>query len=214
MLVRLDAWTDFTCPFCFLATLTLDKLQHETQVELHWRAYQLRSPGAGPMPADTHAIVEKEHVRVTEIARAQYGVELRPGPIGISTRPAHIANKFADSQHKGDQFHLAAMKAYWLEARSLADKQVLQDIAQQVGLDRGGVLEALENRSLAAFVDADLMQASTREISGVPAVVFDGKYILAGAQPYGVFKRLLDQVREQARQAEFRHAQRRAQAGD
>jgi predicted DsbA family dithiol-disulfide isomerase len=106
------------------------------------------------------------------------------------------------------------MNAYWLQARSLEDTQVLQDIAEQVGLDRASLLEALEDRSFGALVDADLMQATNREISGVPAVVFNGKYILAGAQPYAVFKRLLDQVSEQAREAEFRHSHRRAQAGD
>jgi predicted DsbA family dithiol-disulfide isomerase len=214
MLVRLDAWTDFTCPFCFLATLTLDRLHQETQVELHWRSYQLRPTSAGPMPAEMRTMIEKEHVRVVEIARTQHGLALRPGPIGISTRAAHIATKFAGSRHKENQFHLAAMKAYWLEGRSLEDEQILQDIAEQVGLDPDGFLEALENRSFAALVDADLMQATNREISGVPAVVFNGKYILAGAQPYAVFKRLLDQVREQAREAEFRHSHRRAQAAD
>jgi predicted DsbA family dithiol-disulfide isomerase len=219
MLVRLDAWTDFTCPYCFLATLTLDRLHQENQVDLHWRAYQLRPTNSQAMPPDVRSMIEKEHARVTEIARAQYGLVLRPGPIGISTRAAHIANKFADSQHKGNQFHLAAMKAYWLEGRSLEgrsfeDKQILQDIAEQVGLDRADLLEALENPSFAAAVDTDIMQAKSREITGVPAVVFAGKYILAGAQPYAVFKRLLDQVREQAREAEYRHSQRRAQAGD
>ena len=213
MLIRLDAWTDFTCPFCFLATLTLDRLRQETQVELHWRAYQLLA-NSGPVPAETRTMIEKEHVRVAEIARTQNGLTLRPGPIGIRTRDAHIANKFAAAHNKGHEFHLAAMKAYWLEAQSLADKQVLQDIAEQVALDRGSLLHALEDRSFGALVDADLMQASNREISGVPAVVFNGKYILAGAQPYAVFKRLLDQVREQAREAEFRHSHRRAQAGD
>ena len=214
MLVRLDAWTDFTCPFCFLATLTLDRLHQDAQVDLHWRSYQLRSPGAGPMPADMRTIIEKEHVRVVEIARTQHGLALRPGPIGISTRPAHIATKFAGSRQRADQFHLAAMNAYWLEGRSLEDTQVLQDIAEQVGLDRVSLLEALEDRSFGALVDADLIQATNREIGGVPAVVFNGKYILAGAQPYAVFKRLLDQVSEQAREAEFRHSHRRAQAGD
>ena len=212
MLVRLDAWTDFTCPFCFLATLTLDRLHQDAQVDLHWRSYQLRS--SSPMPADMRTMIEKEHVRVVEIARTQHGLALRPGPIGISTRPAHIATKFAGSRQRAHQFHLAAMNAYWLQARSLEDTQVLQDIAEQVGLDRVTLLEALEDRSFAALVDADLMQATNREISGVPAVVFNGKYILAGAQPYAVFKRLLDQVCEQAREAEFRHSHRRAQAGD
>ena len=214
MLVRLDAWTDFTCPFCFLATLTLDRLYQETQVDLHWRAYQLRPSSAQPMTAEMRTAIEKEHVRVGEIARTQNGLLLHPGPIGIGTRDAHIATKFAESHDRGNQFHLAAMKAYWLEGRSLEDKKILQEIAESAGLDRAGLLEALENRSFAALVDADLMQAANREISGVPAVVFASKYILAGAQPYAVFKRLLDQVREQAREAEYRHSQRRAQAGD
>ena len=121
MLVRLDAWTDFTCPFCFLATLTLDRLYQENQVDLHWRAYQLR-PSAEPMIAVMRTAIEKEHVRVGEIARAQYGLLLRPGPIGIGTRDAHIATKFAESHDRGNQFHLAAMKAYWLEGRSLEGK--------------------------------------------------------------------------------------------
>ena len=197
----------------FLATLTLDRLHHDAPCELHWRAYQLHR-GGGALPAETRTAIEKEHVRLAEIVRSQHGLSLRPGPIGINTRAAHTATKFAASQNKEDQFHLAAMKAYWLEACSLDDEQVLLDLAAQVGLDPAALLPALEDRSFAALVDADLMQASNREITGVPAVVFIGKYILAGAQPYAVFKRLLDQVREQAREAEFRHAQRRAQAGD
>jgi predicted DsbA family dithiol-disulfide isomerase len=214
MSVRLDAWTDFTCPFCFLATLTLDRLHQENQVDLHWRAYQLRPPSASAIPLDVRTAIEKEHVRLAEVARAQHGITVHPGPIGIPTRDAHLATKFAASQNKENEFHLAAMKAYWLESRSLADKQVLQDIAGEVGLDRAQLLQALDDRSFAAQLDADLMQAANREITGVPAVVFAGKYILAGAQPYAVFKRLLDQVRDQAREAEFRHSQRRAQAGD
>lgn len=214
MSVRLDAWTDFTCPFCFLATLTLDRLKEDGHADIHWRAYQLKLPGGKSILADMRSMIEKESARVAEIASAQYAVALHPGPIGISTREAHMANKFADTQNKGNQFHLAAMNAYWLEGRSLEDRQVLQEIAAQVGLDRAVLLEALTDRSFAAAVDADIMQAANREITGVPAVVFAGKYILAGAQPYSVFKRLLDQVRDQAREAEYRHSQRRAQAGD
>jgi len=213
MTVRLDAWTDYTCPFCFLATLSLERLQQDTQAELHWRAFLLR-PAQAPLAPEVHAMVEKEHVRVKELARSQHGLALNPGPIGIGTREAHLVTKYAASHYRGNEFHFAAMKAYWLEGRSLEDQSVLQDIAEQVGLNREGVLEALENRSLAAAVDADRMQAANREISGVPAVVFNSKYILAGAQPYAVFKRLHDQVRDQAREAELRHTQRRAQAGD
>ena len=214
MPVRLDAWIDFTCPFCFLATLTLERLHQETPVELRWRSYQLRRTGAAPLSPEARSVIEKECVRAAEIARSQHGITLRPGPIGISTRAAHIAAKFAGSYRKADQFHFAAMKAYWLEGRSLEDQKVLQEIAEQVELDRAGLLRSLDDPSFVSAVDADLAQAASREISGVPAVIFDGKYIVAGAQPYSAFKKVLEQVRAQAREAEFRYAQRHAQAGD
>ena len=214
MTVRLDAWTDYTCPFCFLATLALERLQQDTQAELHWRAFLLRPSAAEPMLPEARSAVEKEHARVIEIARSQHGLKLHPGPIGINTREAHVAAKYAASHHRGNEFHFAAMKAYWLEGRSLQDREVLGNLAEQVGLQGDGLLQVLEDRSFIAAVDADRMQAVSREISGVPAVVFNGKYILAGAQPYPVFKRLHDQVRDQAREAALRHAERRAQAGD
>ena len=97
MLVRLDAWTDFTCPFCFLATLTLDRLHHDAQCELHWRAYQLHR-GGGPLPAETRTAIEKEHVRLAEIVRSQHGLTLRPGPIGINTRAAHTATRVTSTR--------------------------------------------------------------------------------------------------------------------
>jgi|GEM_PF-3349542 len=40
--VRIDAWTDFVCPFCFLVTCTLEKLQKEGDLVIHWHAFLLR----------------------------------------------------------------------------------------------------------------------------------------------------------------------------
>jgi hypothetical protein len=69
-----------------------------------------------------------------EIARTNYGLTLRPGPIETDTFLAHIATKYAEMHGQLGAFLAAAMKAYWLEARSLADEPVVQDLLREIGL--------------------------------------------------------------------------------
>ena len=83
MALRIDAWTDFVCPFCFLVTCTLENLQKEEELVIHWRAFLLRPPGSPPQSAQTRAMVEQEHAYVKERARTEYGIDLHPGPVGI-----------------------------------------------------------------------------------------------------------------------------------
>jgi predicted DsbA family dithiol-disulfide isomerase len=47
-------------------------------------------------------------------------------------------------------------------------------------------------------VDADIAWAGANEISGVPALVFDEKYLVMGAQPYPVLERVLRQCQAEA----------------
>jgi len=47
---RISVWSDYVCPFCYLELPVLDRLQaeHAEEVEIDWRAFELR-----PEPAPT-----------------------------------------------------------------------------------------------------------------------------------------------------------------
>lgn len=131
------------------------------------------------------------------MAREQYGLTVNAGPFGIDSRPALIAEKYAESQGKGEAFHKAVMDAYWQHARSIDDMSVLKECAESVGLDTTHVIEALSDPAFDAEVEEDVELAHAYRLNGVPALIFADKYLVSGAQPYDVLKRVIERVQQE-----------------
>ena len=131
-------------------------------------------------------------------AREQYGLEMNVGPFGIDSRPALIAEKYAETQGKEGAFHEAVMQAYWQQARSIDDMAVLKEIAEQVGLSTENFDDVLANPSFDAEVSADVELAHEYGLTGVPALIFADRYLVMGAQPYDTFKQVVEKVLEEA----------------
>ena len=72
-----------------------------------------------------------------------------------------------------------------------ADPAVLADAAATAGLDRQTAVEALADDLYAAEVRAAEALWRSRGISAVPAVVVEGKWLISGGQPAGVFEEAL-----------------------
>ena len=86
------------------------------------------------------------------------------------------------------------LDAYFAQARSMSDHDVLREVAAAAGLDPARVDDVLTSDKLADRVQADLAQARAYGISGVPFHVVDRKYAVAGAQPSEVFTQLLERA--------------------
>ncbi|MER3445618.1 MAG: hypothetical protein C4291_01750 [Candidatus Dadabacteria bacterium] len=181
MSVRIDVWSDFVCPFCFLIVPGLEELQGNYDISICWRAFLLRPPGTPPISAQRQAMIEAERKHVKHLARTRYGLELNPGPIGINTLTAHIAVKYAEAHAKGNAFHSAVMKAFWQEARLIDDKEVLKGIASQVDLNGEDIATAWRDSTFASAVGTDINLASTYGIRSVPTLFFDERYLVIGA---------------------------------
>jgi predicted DsbA family dithiol-disulfide isomerase len=175
----------------------LEQLEKDFDVAIHWRSFELRPAGSPPMPPQYRARIEASRPQFEKRAREQYGLEVHAGPFGINSRPALIAEKYAESQGKGEAFHKAVMHAYWQEARSIDDENVLKELAQQVGLNTEHFEEVLPNPTFDAAVSADIDLAREYGLDAVPALVFANKYLVMGAQPYEVLKRVVEKVKEE-----------------
>jgi len=192
--LRVDVWSDFVCPWCFLASTSLTQLKESHDVEVVWRSYELRPKGSPPMPDAYRARIEAAQPQLLLMARQHYGVELKSGPFGINSRVALIGDKYAESQGKGDAYHAATFRAYWQEGRNIEDRDVLRDIAQSVGLDAEKFSAALDEPMYEDAVVFDIEQAQEFGLSGVPALIFANKYLVSGAQPYDALVNIVQQV--------------------
>lgn len=147
------------------------------------------------MPAEYRARIEASRPQLYATARSQYGLELNAGPFGINSRPALVGAKFAEAQGRGEAYHRAVFEAYWLRAEDISALETLAEIAEGCGLDRAAFLAALSDPAHEQAVDADIAQANAFGLSGVPALVLIGKYLVVGAQPYPTLKQAVEQVR-------------------
>lgn len=109
-----------------------------------------------------------------------------------NSRLAQELGKWADTQPQGEAFHDAMYKAYFVDAKNIADSAVLVDAAESVGLSAKEAAEVLSSGTFKDAVDADWDKSRQYGITGVPTFVAGG-YGVTGAQPYEALERLLVQ---------------------
>lgn len=173
----------------------MEALSQTHAVDVHWRSFELRPKNSPPIPPEYRARIEAGRPQLHQIARERYGVELNPGPFGVDSRPALIGGKVAEAHGRGPEYHAAVLAGYWKEARKIDDLETLVSLAEQAGLERAEFLVGLGDPLFERQVDADVEQAQMYGLSGVPAIVFSEKYLVSGAQPVEVLRRVADQVR-------------------
>jgi predicted DsbA family dithiol-disulfide isomerase len=166
-------------------------------VELHWRAFELRPKGSPPIPPEYRARIEANRPIFAARVKRDYGVEIHEGPFGINTRTLHQLKKFADAQNKGNEFHDAALDAYWMNGLDVSDANIQQELLKQVGIETA-VAEILANEEYRNQVLIDERIAYENQMTGVPAIVFAEKYLVMGAQPLQVLQQVAAQVQAES----------------
>ena len=172
----------------------MEKLKQAYAVEVIWHAYELRPIGSPPIPPEYLARIKATEPRLNKMAREQYNLELNRGPLGIHSRSALVGAKVAEAEGKGPQYHDAVFRAYWQRANNIGDVDVLAEIARSIGLERESFLAALQDERYAARVDADIDEAYSYGLTGVPALIFGRRYLVSGAQPYEVLRQVVEKV--------------------
>ena len=150
------------------------------------------------MPSEYRARIEAFRPQLLQIARERYNREINQGPSGINSRPALVGAKYAEAQGAGPAYHNAVMRAYWQQARDISDPSVLVELAAAAGLEPAGFLTALADPAYDAAVQQDIDLARQYGLNGVPALVFANRYLLSGAQPVDVLRRVVAQIADEA----------------
>lgn len=221
--LTIDIYSDVMCPWCLIGygqlTKALRELDGEIAAEIRWRPFELNpdmaregeaqethlqrkyrrsaEEGAG-LRSQMKAIAEEAGVSVSYEGADDEISEAPPAMIW-NTRDCHKLLTFALEQ-AGPQVQtalkLALFRAHFNERRNLADRSLLLDIAASLGLHRAAAKSALDDPDLEARVLADEHQAWDMNISGVPAMIINEKFLIPGAQTPEVYVNALRRVAE------------------
>ena len=198
MPLTIDIWSDIACPWCWIGKRSLEEAlqQFDQKVELRWRAFELNpnAPRTAPESVDyAQRLAEKYGTSKQEgqafidrmvAAGEARGLALRFDRIRPSnTFDAHRLLAHAHTQGFQTELKERLFRAYLHEGRSIADQDMLVELAAEVGLDADGAREVLEGDSFAEVVRAEEATAQRLGITGVPCFVFAMKTGVSGAQP-------------------------------
>lgn len=127
--------------------------------------------------------------RLREVADG-LGLEFGDRTHTYNSRLAQELAKWAEEQGRGDDFHMAVFRAYFVEGRNIGMPEVLMDIVSSVGLSSKTASVVLEERTYSPLVDEDWNRSKAMGITAVPTFVV-GRGVLVGTQPYDALERLV-----------------------
>lgn len=216
--LHIDFVSDIVCPWCVVGlgglTEALGRLKGEgIAAEIRFQPFELNPQ----MPPEGENIVAhigrkygatpeqsaKNRVMIAERAAESWpGFEMRIGEDSRiwNTFDAHRLLHWAGTIGMAEQRALkeALFRAHFTEGRTMTDADVLADAAAAAGLDRAEAAAVLAEGRYAAEVRAAEALWVSRGITGVPAVVVEGKWLISGGQPASVFE---DALRKMAVEA-------------
>jgi predicted DsbA family dithiol-disulfide isomerase len=102
-----------------------------------------------------------------------------------------LATEGAEAQTR---LKLALFAAHFQQRRRISERSVLLDIVVEAGLDRAAAETALDDPALGEAIRAEERQAWEHNISGVPAMVFDGQFLVPGAQEPETYANVIRKV--------------------
>ncbi len=209
--LQIDIVSDVVCPWCIIGFKQLERaigmMGNKIDVGVRWHPFQL----APYLPSEGQSIADYGRERygatpeqsVANRTRIQHAGK----PLGIefnyssesriyNTRRAHKLLAWAGEAGGQTALKLALFRAYFTDQRNVSDEEVLLDAVDAAGLDRNIAKAVLDDPRYDQIVEEELRHWDAQNITGVPAFIVNGKYMIPGAQDADTFVRVLEKIIE------------------
>lgn len=210
--LTVDIWSDLACPWCYIGTRRfaegLDRyaaqpgalpvvveyhsfeLSPDTPLDFEGSEVDFLAAFKGLPRPQVEQMIEQVRATAASVGLVYDAERLRH----TRTLKAHQVLHLAKERGVQAEAVTRLFRAYFEEGRHLGRDEELAELGAEVGLNRDEVLAALRDETYAAAVEADLAQARSYGIRGVPFYVIDSRYGVSGAQDPGVFEQALTQA--------------------
>ena len=210
--LRIDIVSDVVCPWCIIGYKQVEKaltmIDTPVEAEIWWHPFELNSN----MPPEGQDVVEHimqkygstpeqssaNRQRLAEIG-ASVGFEFghNKGRRIYNTFKAHKLLHIAGHKQgwrKQTELQLALFAIYFQNGSDISDEAVLLEVAQSVGLDRDACMVWLADDALTKTVRAEQAHWIDQSITSVPAIIFNQRFMVPGAQSAETFADVINKV--------------------
>ena len=212
--MKIEIWSDFVCPFCYLGKVKLEKaledFSNKEDVEIVYKSFEL-DPNASRMSKGTMSEIiarkygitleqaKKNNERITAQAKEVGLTYNLDSAIPINTLLAHRLFQYAKNVGKDKEITRVLFKAYFTDSKNLSEVHTLVELSKEAGLAEQEVREVLNSDKYTEEVRKDEKEAKSLGVNGVPFFLIDNKFTISGAQPVEVFREALEKALERSK---------------
>ncbi|MCG8563278.1 MAG: DsbA family oxidoreductase [Hyphomicrobiales bacterium] len=210
--LEVDVISDVMCPWCFIGKRRLERameLVPQRPFEIRWRPFQLDAT-IPPDGMDRQTYLDRKFGRDQareiyaniEAVGAAEGIDFAFDRIEKSpnTLDAHRFIRWSANSGHQNQAVERLFAAFFIEGEDIGAKDVLLDVACEIGMDDQIVEQLLDSDADIELVEKEIALAHRMGVNGVPAFVIANRYIVMGAQSpellADAFKRAADDMVE------------------
>ena len=207
--MKIDIWSDFSCPYCYIGDkkleMALAELDLEASVEIQFKSFQLNVDAVSHEGEDLNTLIANKYGISYEQAKIandnisntakEVGLKfdfdtIKPGNTGL----AHEVYKYCDSLGKGQAMVNQLFAGYFEEGVDISSENNLRRLAEIIGVDAESVQHIMKERSYKEAVMKDQKTALELGINSVPFFIINDKYAVSGAQSIEHFKSALEKA--------------------
>ncbi len=210
--MKIEIWSDFVCPFCYIGKqkleLALDEIKGKDRIDIEFKSFQLDPNSPKYSGQDFYESMgakfggaekaKQMMVSITEQAK-EVGLEFNFDTMKpTNTFDAHRMTKFAKVHGKDAVLAEKLLYANFTQSKDVGNEVILVELAVEAGLAKEEALAVASNpEAYADEVRADIEEAKQLGVTGVPFFVFNRKYAISGAQPPEAFLQALEKILEE-----------------
>jgi predicted DsbA family dithiol-disulfide isomerase len=208
-IVRIEYVFDTICPWCYVGKRRFESAlakRPDTRADIRWRPFLL-NPDLPLEGVERAAYLDRKFGGSSRVQRVNSSVAAAGRSDGIefsferisrtpNTLNSHRLIRFAATVGREADAVEEIYRRYFILGQDIGDMGVLAEIGETLGLSRNATRDYLRSDTDITAVLNDNARAHRLGVNGVPCLIIDGTYALAGAQEADILLRIIDVVRE------------------
>jgi predicted DsbA family dithiol-disulfide isomerase len=170
-------------------------LQKDFEIDIRWTAFPLHpdTPEQGrtleELFAGRNIDIDQMMDHLKQVA-SKLGLPFGERKKTYNSRLAQELGKFAELKGKGDEFHNAVFRAYFVDGQNIGNTSILVELAESVHLNSKDAHKIIQDRTYKGAVDSDWKRSYELGVTAVPTFLFNHQR-LVGAQNFETLEKLL-----------------------
>jgi len=207
--LKIEFIFDTVCPWCYVGKRRFERALAQrpgTRTEIVWRPFLL-NPDIPPEGIDRRAYLDRKFGGPARVQRIHAAVAAAGAAEGIdfafdrinrapNTLNSHRMIRFAAGFGCQQETVEALYRAYFTEGQDIGVIQILVGLGEKLGIPADALENYLRSDVDISAVLNDNARAHRQGVNGVPCLILDGSYALAGAQEPDILLRLIDIARQ------------------